>query len=492
VKQRLDDWFNPIVVKELRQAVNGKFVAAVLMLLLVIQLAALGIYIIATGDFSSRVTAGRDAFMILQTILQAVCLLFVPAYTGVRLALERSDHNVDLLFVTTIKPVAIIGGKLFSALTITVLIFSACMPFMVFTYWLRGIDLPSIFVLLALSFLEVVVCIQLATFIASIPSGRIFKVLLTVGVLIIFLYVFGMAVTGSFYLLTSGVGSRLGSWDFWGPAAAVLVIGLAVMGLLFFASVALITPISANRAVAVRAYVTVVWLVSGIFSAIMAYVDRDDGALAVWGILSALVFSGGFFVAVSEREKLGPRVTRAIPKGAGQRVLAFLLFSGGASGVAWSALMSALTFVIVSALPRAFATLSGGSAVRETRVWLIGLPLYAFSYSMTALLVRRRLLSRWLGPKYTWGVGLVLLCAGCIIPFLVGYLAFFGNWDRVEDIAAWLILNPFALGIESFRSVYLATAGLWALLALLLNLSWLTDQVRAFRPPQALGVTRDA
>ena len=69
-------------------------------------------------------------------ILLAICLLFVPAYTSIRLAFER-DTNVDLLFVTTIKPSAIVWGKMFAALTITVLIFSACMPFMVFTYWLR-------------------------------------------------------------------------------------------------------------------------------------------------------------------------------------------------------------------------------------------------------------------------------------------------------------------------------------------------------------------
>ena len=44
---------------------------------------------------------------------------------------------------------------------ITVLIFSACMPFMVFTYWLRGIDLPSIFVLLVFCFLVVAATVQL-------------------------------------------------------------------------------------------------------------------------------------------------------------------------------------------------------------------------------------------------------------------------------------------------------------------------------------------
>ena len=54
VRSRMDDWLNPIVVKELRQAVQGKFVAAALLLLLIIQLAALGIYIVSNGDFAGR------------------------------------------------------------------------------------------------------------------------------------------------------------------------------------------------------------------------------------------------------------------------------------------------------------------------------------------------------------------------------------------------------------------------------------------------------
>jgi len=131
---RIDDAFNPIVVKELRQAVHGKFVAAVLIVLLVIQITAIGLIIISSDDISTRFDHGRNAFMILQSIMLGICLLFVPAYTAFRLGSERSDTNVDLFFITTIRPRAIISGKVFAALVITVLIFSACMPFMVFTY----------------------------------------------------------------------------------------------------------------------------------------------------------------------------------------------------------------------------------------------------------------------------------------------------------------------------------------------------------------------
>ena len=480
MRMRVDDWLNPIVVKELRQAVQGKFVAAALLLLLGIQLAALGIYIVSGGDFASRFDAGRNAFMFLLAILMAICLIFVPAYTAIRLAFER-DTNVDLLFVTTIRPSAIVWGKLFAALTITVLIFSACMPFMVFTYWLRGIDLPSIFVLMAASFLVVAVAVQLATFVACLPAGRVLKVLLSLLALIMFLQAFIATLTWSYYSLSTGIGSRLGSWSFWGPALAVLLIAGAAFGLLFSLSVAMIKPVSSNRALPVRLFVTVMWLLSGIASAVMAYVQRDNSALSVWSVLSVLVFAGAFFVAVSEREQLGLRVVRNIPSSA-LRLPAFFLFSGGASGVAWAALMSMLTYLAVTFLTASSVTLRADASIKESQVWVGGLALYGLAYSMTALLARRYLFGGWIGTKYTWFVALLLLAAGCVIPGLIGYLAATGNINAPEDIGGWLVTNPFTLGINAYQSTYLVFAGGWALLAGVLNADWFIEQIHAFRP----------
>jgi len=476
VLRRLDDWINPIVVKELRQAVQGKFVSAALLLLLTIQLAALGIYIIGSGDFAESSDAGRTAFTFLLAILMAICLIFVPAYTAIRLSFER-DTNVDLLFVTTIKPSAIVWGKMFAALTITMLAFSACMPFMVFTYWLRGIDLPSIFVLMTTAFLLVTVAVQVATFVACVHGSRVLKILLSLIAFLMFPQVFIGMLSFAYYSLYSGVGSKLGSWRFWGPASAVLMIAASGIGLLFSLSVAMIKPVSANRALPVRLFVTGMWLVTGVACAAIAYSERDSTSISVWGVLSALVFAASFFVGVSEREQLGPRVVRSIPV-AWMRLPAFFLFSGGASGVAWSALMSLATFIVVTLVCRSAAALRSP----ETQVWVAGLPLYGLAYSMTGLLIRRRVLARSVAPKFTWLIATFLLVLGCTLPFLLGYLVAFGSFRRTEDIGAWLITNPFMLSIQSYQSTYLMVAAGWALLAVLLNADWMIEQIRSFRP----------
>src|SRR5262245_5187959 len=238
----IGDAVNPIVVKELRQAVQSRFVTATLMILLCIQLVALGVYLLFSGDATTSFDSGRQIFLILLGIVFAAGMLFVPLYTAIRLVAERSDTQVDLLFISTIKPRRIITGKLAAATAINILIFSACLPFMTLTYFLRGIDLPSIFTLMAACFLVIIACAQLAIFVACIPINRIFKTALGLICLIIFfvIYVALMSSVGS--MLIFGVGTRFDSWEFWQVALTLMLIISAFCGLLFVLSVAMIAP----------------------------------------------------------------------------------------------------------------------------------------------------------------------------------------------------------------------------------------------------------
>src|SRR5690349_7996359 len=104
--QWVDDRINPIVVKELRQAVQSRFVAWVILLFLALQLLFVGIHLFvvaAQGRVESiEYQGGRDVFTALQVLLLSTCMLFLPVYTGVRLAAERNELNTDLLFITTL------------------------------------------------------------------------------------------------------------------------------------------------------------------------------------------------------------------------------------------------------------------------------------------------------------------------------------------------------------------------------------------------------
>ena len=183
--QAISDRANPVVVKELRQAVQSRLVIAILLLFLLANVVIVSGYLILSVDSTTSERAGQDLFGGLFVVLVATCMIFVPLYAAVRLTMERNDSNIDLLFITTISPAAIIRGKFWAAVALAGLIYSASMPFLTFTYLLRGIDLPSIFFGLAVAFLITAVTIMLAIFVGSVSGGLLLRVFMFGGLLIV-------------------------------------------------------------------------------------------------------------------------------------------------------------------------------------------------------------------------------------------------------------------------------------------------------------------
>jgi hypothetical protein len=483
LRARIDDWINPIVVKELRQAVQSRFVVAALLCLLCIQLAAIGIYLFTTRSSILDIDAGRQVFMVLYGILLFICMLFVPLYTAVRLVAERSDTNVDLFFITTIKPRSIIAGKLFSAIILTILIFGACMPFMAFTYFLRGIDLPSIFIMLAFGFILVIAWTQVSIFVAAIPVNRVAKLLF--GILQLwFSFSLILPALGTVnWLFRLGVGSRFDDWDFWKAVLAISsFIGL-VIGSFFVLSVALITPQAANRALPVRVFITLAWGFLFVVASIITFFENNFVPIVLWHLVFNSIFVIALFAGVSERDQLGRRVLRSVPRSALKRALAFSFFSGAASGVIWASTGICLTLALAWAWSKLFPNYAERVDLVDSLKWAGAMCLYLFCYALSGALLRRHLLSR-VGGELTWLIGVILMVLGIVVPFLIGYLLYFGDeWGRT-DYQKWLTGNPFAFSKRTDKILYLGVPAVWAFIVAVLNLRWLIVRVRDFRGPE--------
>lgn len=480
--EKINDRLNPIVVKELRQAVQGKFLIVVLSCFLCLQLLTVGLFL--TDDaVAVSFTTGLNVFRVLLGILLGTCLLFVPAYTGLRLASERADANVDLMFITTLRPRSIIWGKFFAGIVLTVLLYSACMPFMTFTYLLRGVDLPSIFILLALDFIVVAMSIQCGILIGCIPANRVLKVILGVGWLVGTFIAF-VSLLGAMFapsgLLDSGIGSQLDSWEFWRVALAVLVGGTAFIGLLALLSIALISPLSVNRALPVRIFATAVWVLTAIGAALWSIGIGDFTPILVWATLHIFLHSIGLFIAVSERESPGQRVRQAIPCKWVLRPLAFLFYSGAAGGVAWSFLIIASTLLAVVGWLIVFPNMDTGYHTDFIGA-LTSLGLYAFSYTLGASLIRRRFLADRVGSSYIWVIALILIgITTTIVP--LGLFFLYGDWDK-----AWLVASPLGalmfFDTKGYVSNSIAIATVCAIFVGVISLPWFVNRIGDFRPP---------
>ncbi len=484
---RINDWLNPIVIKELRQAVQSRFVITALLVLLAIQIVAVGIYLLTSSDLSFSSDSGRMVFMILFGIMLAISMLFVPLYSGVRLAAERSETNLDLLFITTIKPRSIIAGKILAAMVLTIIIFSACLPFLTFTYFLRGIDLPSMLVVLAVGFIAVTLSTQIAIFVACLPVGRAFKLILG---LIAFIqlvlgYISAMATAGG--MLWEGIGSTVSTGNFWQWTGIIALNYASQLGLLFVLSVALIKPASANRALPVRLYLTVIWLIGGAAALLGSWVESTHDPLVYWQIAFNILFAFSILVAVSERDWPGQRVLRAVPEAGLKRYFSFFFFSGSANGLAWTVAMIAKTYFVCWIWWRLFPNFKNLSDFVGSTRWLTVMNLYLLCYALTAALLRRYLLKR-INTNLTWLLALGMIAIGATIPFLIGTLAFMNNPDWWQkDYGRWLIGNPFVWDVAAHRELYLSIGILWAVMASAFSLHWFIERIRQFRAETSLA-----
>ena len=144
-----DDHLNPIVVKEVRQGLRTRsfwiFFALMLLACLVISLVAYAAQ--AQDEFDA---SGQWVFFAYFFCLGLVQYFVIP-YTAYRsLAREREDETWVLLVLTGLGPRRILLGKVGSFVTQAALYGSAAGPFLLFSYYLNGIDLPTILVALVL------------------------------------------------------------------------------------------------------------------------------------------------------------------------------------------------------------------------------------------------------------------------------------------------------------------------------------------------------
>jgi len=495
VLRAVDDYANPMVVKELRQAVQSRLVIAVLMLSLLINILITSSFLASSNDFQLNRPAGQDLYQALFGFLVVTCMIFVPLYTAIRMSMERNHSNIDLLFITTLAPGSIIRGKFWAAVALTGLIYSACMPFLSFTYLLRGIDLPSIFCSLGFAFLCTVYTIMLAVFVGSVSGGAILRILLGLGLV----YTGGLMIASTLgmgiYIVHQGVGSLFGTTGAITGVCVVLVSGLAGIILFYLLGVAAISAKSSNRMYPIRIFVSCCWLIWGIGSAIWSWIDGSGVPMMVWMFGSVIGLCIVLALILCEREHWSPRVRRHIPRSLAGRFVAWLLYTGSAGGVLWSLLLAGSTLAAASWYHHHYASQFGRTDFEESRQGLGIALMYTWCYALSGVFLRRWLAPR-SSPVLSTVLGLVLLGLAGTIPLFIAY-TMLGLRVRMHELPLpFIIANPFVMGDSLIdKGPVLTFLGCWSVLMLLLNIRWFRNQWNEFQryepatPADALTVT---
>lgn len=485
---RLGDRCNPILVKEIRQAVYSGYVTTGFLLLLGVELVMTIWLIINTADVEEERGAilGQKLFDLSQTALFAMCIVLMPLRLGVRFASERRDAHENLLFITALSPRAIITGKLLFAAAIVMLVFSALAPLIILCFALGGPDIQTIVIYLAVDILAGLFCMMLALLLISI--GRV------LGIIFPLLSMFLWAQKNEIVILLR---SKL---EFWHLLAGLALVGMS--GLMFTWTIALLSPAAANRAFAVRLYTLCFWLLGAIVFGCLSLIYRSAMPVHVAGVAGLGLFGFQMLISISERDSLGPRVIRDIPKRFLLRIPAFLLYSGSAGGLIFSTIGLAVSVIWVvvwrEVLPdRSWGTMLGFTSSSWTtkrigieEVWSIALIAgYTYCYCMTAVAVRRLFRITPSHFNLTLLIVVILFLMGRIIPVLL-YDFLYPNSQTLDQDIGFFFTSPIEIiyrprgFVTKINENYLPALLLlaWAVTITLLNARWFLRQIKNFRP----------
>lgn len=484
------DRTNAVAVREFRQAVQSRWVVAVLMLFLLVNLGVIASFLMLTTSPETNMTLGQEIITALMAVLTLTCAWFVPVYTGVRLTFERNDSNADLLFVSTLTPGAIIRGKLLAATGLTLLIFSTCMPFLVLTYLLRGVDLPTIFFVLAFAFSVCVLANALGVLAGSIGGTAIIRGIVHVGIVIALLYlgIGTVAMVGA--TLQMGTGWMFGGRSAWWQYSLYLGSEALGVGLAYVLAVAMISPKTSNRMVIPRIYMTVVWAVVGVGLGLWAEYKNQIDWLLPWTFVSSAILIVLVVTSFAERDSWSPRVRRKIPRSIFLRPLALLFYTGSLGGMIWTALLFAGTIAgTLAAFDLIPTSVRLVKDLRESVLVFSILFGYMLCYCLTIAALRPWLLKRLPTPNLA-----VLAAFFGVVTCLVPYFIAFYRDERWQHSLPWYVLgNPMALAMNynAAKEVVGYVVLVWLAVAIVAALPWAFGQWRRFQPREVAMVEKE-
>ena len=481
--ERVDNYLNPITVKELRQSVRNYWIVLLLNLFLGAQFLLVLVYCLDNDP--KAISNGTSLFSSLAALLFGTTVVCIPFRTVSRLSAELRE--ADMIFSTSLPPFQVIWGKFLSGTLLSVLFFSASAPFLTLTYMMRGLDLQTIFLTLYFGFLIIQFLNCIAIFVGTLKLSPILQVVLAV--------LLGFGLIGALDSIGSPFMFSRFYIETWEQAFLTIAISLGlyfVFGGLFLIWAAIrIAPEPSSRMTGMRIFLTVnilgIYFLTWVYS-LYTYLLYSSTAndvsqrLLVCEIVCLILIAFAAQIAICERTEFSRRMIRMIPKRKLLRMLAYPFFTGAYPAMAWSFLM--FTFVAANEAVRYFLLDSSSRnslfSLDYFRGW--GFVLFFIDYGTAAFFLKElynRLqrnnikqtvvsmhspdeIIQISQPKRSgaivWGIELILLFLFCAFPLILTVMVIdvpLARWPSDSIIYA---LNPFAYADRQSLSSSIASA----------------------------------
>jgi uncharacterized membrane protein len=434
--ERLGDRLNPLVVKEVRQGLRARvFWSSFGLMLLSCVIISMVAYVTARDSFAPQ---GQNYFYAFFFCLSVVHFFIIPYSAYRSLAREREDETWVLLVLTGLGPRRILRGKVASFLVQAALYASAVGPFLLFSYYLNGIDLPTILTVLVLGAAWLVFLTVMAVCTATLADGRMGRAL-------VHLLLLGVLCMGLVQGLVAAFALSEEGHRMWGEDAFIaLVLGalwamLSYGWLLFETAAARLALATENYARGPRLALLVQMVVSAaLVVGLWVVEDRDEDVAVASCVLGCvhLAFVGLFMATdvdgMTRSLREGTRPWSLLRPGALRGFRFMLLVVAG-----WGALCAGLYLASPSPGTRAPAEIMG----------VLAAPAYLVLYLGLALVVGRLPASgRLASPSVVRILFFALGALGGALPPLLAVLLELRASDPLLNL-----LNPF-VGMDNFMS----------------------------------------
>ncbi len=470
---RLSEWVNPILIKEVRQAMRGRYFKITFCITLMLAtLVGLGVLLVLIAEGGDEVVMGPPFFTAMYACLTFAALVLVPFSAFLSMGGEWDENTWDLLVLSNLRPRQIVFGKVLSGMVQSLLYFCTFGPFLVFAFLLRGIDLTAMMVALAVAFVLsfLLTCVSVA--VSSLSRGRFTRVVLMVLLSAILLNVaFGFVAWGSQLMFLP---AQLHDTEAQLAIAISMSIGIAVAAFFFAVTSARLAHPEENRSSGLRITALLVVLSILAWETLYDWRSPDDQRILLTTCLSfaALWVVSVFFC--TEPERLGRRVAVTLPKNPLVAWLVTPLLPGGARGLLYfvfgGLLVTAWMFAYPGLADPSFSYSSGEASV----------PFVLLAYGVFFLGLPSGLLSRGSGMvavRVVSRLSIFLFFILCIlIPPLIGFLF---NVKGLEDfdhpgnifmvVAGLVSPSPHFAGVGEYGMGGVTLVGVGLLLVVILN-----------------------
>lgn len=378
----LSDWFNPILVKETRQALRSRqFTLTFVLLLVACWVVTIG-GVALIGPSIYYAAGGGELLRAYYAILSLPLLVVVPFTAFRSLATEREDNTYELLSITALRPRQIIGGKLASSVVQMVVFFSAITPCLAFTYLLRGVDAPTIALLLAYTFVASLGLSMFGLLLATLARQRYGQPVLSVGFIALLLYGFGIAQAIAGALVQFGY-ELYAVGDFWIMNFFGATFYATTLALAYLAAAAMITFTSENRSTPLRVAMLVQ---QAVLVGLLAWAWIASGYDLEY-VLALAILSGCYWFAMGtmlngEQAQMSRRVMRRLP----QTILGRAFFTWLNPGPSSGYLFAVANLTAIAILCLAAEAVSDGSSIgNSTRFAFVYFLVIGWSYVVAYL-----------------------------------------------------------------------------------------------------------